>query len=94
MARQMLYALCVCACMHVCIHICVCVLVHLYSSVHVELTDKGDGRELKLGLSGSDMLTHMALTLSLSHSGRGLASAKKKRYHRGNLSSNFLALTI
>ena len=67
-----------CVCVHVCIHICVCVLVHLYSSVHVELTDKGDGRELKLGLSGSDMLTHMALTLSLSHSGRGLASVKKK----------------
>ena len=74
-------------------HSYMCVLVHLYSSVHVELKDKGDGRVLKLGLSGSDILTHMALTLSLSHSGRGLASVKK-RYHRGNLSSDSLALTI
>lgn len=70
-------ALCT-VCVRVCVHafIYVCVLVHVYSSVHVELKDKGEGRELKLGLSGSDILTHMALTLSLSHSGRGLASVK------------------
>lgn len=69
-----------CVRMHVCTHVFmyVCVLVHVYSSVHMELKDKGEGRLVKLGLSGSDILTHMVLTLSLSHSGRGLASVKKK----------------
>ena len=84
-----------CVHLHDCTHafILVCVLVHVYPSVHMELKDKGEGRLVKLGLSGSDILTHRTLTLSLSHSGRGLASVKK-RYHRGNLSSDFLALTI